>query len=81
MIDSSFEVDTDDRKVRSPPPPSPRLSTEKQTLSMVLASDLFAFSTGRVPGRAESCEELDVNFTEQVRLIVIKTFFFKIRFR
>ncbi|VDK67176.1 unnamed protein product [Onchocerca ochengi] len=65
VIDSSFEVDTDDRKVRSPPPPSPRLSTEKQTLSMVLASDLFAFSTGRVPGRAESCEELDVNFTEQ----------------
>uniref|UniRef100_A0A0R3RNY9 Pecanex-like protein n=1 Tax=Elaeophora elaphi TaxID=1147741 RepID=A0A0R3RNY9_9BILA len=64
-IDSSFEVDTSGREVRSPPPPSPRLETEKRSLSMVLASDLFAFSTGRVPERAESCEELDVDFAEQ----------------
>lgn len=59
-------MDTNGREVRSPPPPSPRLGIEKQTLSVVLASDLFAFTTGRVPGRAESCEELDVEFTEQV---------------
>ncbi|EJW78280.1 hypothetical protein WUBG_10811, partial [Wuchereria bancrofti] len=65
-IDSSFEMDMDGKEVRSPPPPSPRLDTEKKTLSVVLASDLFAFSTGRVPKRAESCEELDVDFAEQV---------------
>ncbi|KAK6101320.1 RhoGAP domain family protein [Brugia pahangi] len=64
-IDSSFEMDMDGKEVRPPPPPSPRLDTEKKTLSVVLASDLFAFSAGRVPKRAESCEELDVDFTEQ----------------
>ncbi|MCP9259122.1 RhoGAP domain protein [Dirofilaria immitis] len=62
-IDSSFKMDTNGRKVCSPPPPSPHLNTEKR--SMILTSDLFAFSTGRVPERAESCEELDVDFTEQ----------------
>ncbi|VDK89489.1 unnamed protein product [Litomosoides sigmodontis] len=52
-----------------PPPPSsssPRLDREKRAHSMVLATDLFAFNTGRVPERAESCEELDIDFDEQV---------------
>lgn len=65
---SSFEVEKNVGEVRSPPPPSLRLNTENRTLSMVLASDLFAFSTGRVPERVESCEELDVDFTDQVSL-------------
>ncbi|EJD75930.1 hypothetical protein LOAG_17013 [Loa loa] len=62
---SSFEMDTIGREVRSPPPPSPRLDTENRALSVVVASDLFDFSAGRVPERAESCEELNVDFTEQ----------------
>ncbi|VDN23918.1 unnamed protein product [Gongylonema pulchrum] len=51
-------------KVRSPPPPSPRSSTEKRRSSVLLATDLFAFSAGRVPERAESCEELDAGDDE-----------------
>ncbi|VBB32834.1 unnamed protein product [Acanthocheilonema viteae] len=66
-IDSSFnDTNRNGKEIRSPLPSSPRLDTEKRTLSMVLASDLFTFSTGHVPERVESCEELDVDFTEQV---------------
>uniref|UniRef100_A0A915PMY0 Uncharacterized protein n=1 Tax=Setaria digitata TaxID=48799 RepID=A0A915PMY0_9BILA len=64
-IESSFEMGSNESEIRSPPPPSPRSNTEKRTVSMILASDLFAFSSGRVPERAESCEELDVDFSEQ----------------
>ncbi|VDN05462.1 unnamed protein product [Thelazia callipaeda] len=65
-ISSSGEIHTDGSTgVRTPPPPSPRSNLEKQPPSTVLTSDLFAFSAGRVPQRAESCEELDVAFTEQ----------------